>query len=303
MFQESSLDFKLVQRICLLQQALDQSMDSLDELRSQLEGHHLLESQLAQTEKFSNVQQKIIATLRQQLDEKNSWQEDVLQGVLAEAQTMIDHQQLELERLRVRIQQSQAEVMDYLVRLSSYYQRSPRNLVEQDLELASEVMIVRSLTVSLSTQLQEAQQHIRELDSTLTHHQVGFARLRANLQGPETPIAASETLGFDNDPAALSELIRAQAIKLRERDRELSEQFGQQNQLKYRCQRLAAERDYFKQQLEQSRQANEALRTQLQCSAAQQRALEVSRPIWQRPFTPPLPPLPPLPSDSKPFPC
>jgi hypothetical protein len=36
MFQETSLDFKLVQRICLLQQALDQAMDSLDDLQKRV---------------------------------------------------------------------------------------------------------------------------------------------------------------------------------------------------------------------------------------------------------------------------
>ena len=37
MLQETTLDFKLVQRICLLQQALDQAMDSLADLQKRVE--------------------------------------------------------------------------------------------------------------------------------------------------------------------------------------------------------------------------------------------------------------------------
>ncbi len=71
MFQESSLDFKLVQRGCLLQQALDQARESIEDMQEQVENHQMLQAHLAQTEEYSNVQQKIIVNLKQQLEAKD----------------------------------------------------------------------------------------------------------------------------------------------------------------------------------------------------------------------------------------
>jgi hypothetical protein len=125
MFQDTSLDFKLVQRICLLQQALDQAMESMADLQRRVEEHQMLESHLAQTEEYSNVQQKIILNLQQQLSAKTRWQQQMLEKVLAHIELLIHSQQLELERLRIRIQQSKAEVQTYLVRLKEYFQGDP----------------------------------------------------------------------------------------------------------------------------------------------------------------------------------
>ncbi|MBE9112042.1 hypothetical protein IQ273_21795, partial [Nodosilinea sp. LEGE 07298] len=184
MFQESSLDFKLVQRVCLLQQALDQAKESIEDMQEQVANHQMLQAHLAQTEEYSNVQQKIIVNLKQQLEAKDQWQYEVLEQLLVGVKNLVADQQLELERLRVRIHQGQAEVQDYLVRIKNHYQslavgRSPLH----DLDLNSEVMIARSLTVSLSSKLQAAQQHIQHLDNTLTRHQVTLARMQAYVNG------------------------------------------------------------------------------------------------------------------------
>ncbi|MBD2257456.1 hypothetical protein [Pseudanabaena sp. FACHB-2040] len=287
--QDGSLDFKLVQRICLLQQALDQALDTLDELKLRVENHKLLESQLAQTEEYSNAQQKIIANLKEQLNEKSEWQNHILQKLLLGVQHIINQQQLELERLRVRIQQSQTEVQDYLLRIKNYYQSAPaERLFEQDLELISEVMVVRALTVSLSSQLHVAQQHIRELDTTLTRHQVNFARLLAYQESIARqltdPIALPpvESEDWEEDPIALTQVIKAQQQKLEERDHELVEQFHQQNQLKHRCQELAAERDHCKRQLLALQQENENLREQVLSQSSQANEYEAAIHYWQQ---------------------
>ena len=264
MLQEPSLDFKLVQRVCLLQQALDQALESLDELKQRVEHHQMLESHLAQTEEYSNVQQKIITNLKQQLEEKSERQNRVLQQLLFEVQSMTEQQQLELERLRIRIQQSQAEVQDYLVRLKNHYQATPSQFpLDPDLDLASEVMIVRALTVSVSSQLQAAHQHIRELDTTLTRHQVHLAQMQAYLDPSEATALPEAVPSLEpqnhqvlEDPVALVAIIRTQQQKLDDLSSELSSQFQQQARLKYRCQELAAERDYYRQQMRQLQQAN-----------------------------------------------
>ncbi|MBD2108531.1 hypothetical protein [Nodosilinea sp. FACHB-13] len=276
MFQESSLDFKLVQRVCLLQQALDQAKESIEEMQEQVENHQMLQAHLAQTEEYSNVQQKIIVNLKQQLDAKDEWQHQVFEQLLVGVKGLVVDQQLELERLRVRIHQGQAEVQDYLVRLKNYYQslamgRAPG----QDLDLNSEVMIARSLTVSLSSQLQAAQQHVQHLDNTLTRHQVTLARMQAYAKGDSQsmgePIEASSdplalppaAEALDDDPIALKTIVEAQRQKIAELNNQLGQQFHQQTSLKYRCQEIAAERDGLRQQATALKLENEALQEQL----------------------------------------
>ncbi|MBD1872993.1 hypothetical protein H6F75_05825 [Nodosilinea sp. FACHB-131] len=276
MFQESSLDFKLVQRVCLLQQALDQARESIEEMQEQVVNHQMLQAHLAQTEEYSNVQQKIIVNLKQQLDAKDEWQHQVFEQLLVGVKELVVDQQLELERLRSRIHQGQAEVQDYLVRLKNYYQslamgRAPG----QDLDLNSEVMIARSLTVSLSSQLQAAQQHIQHLDNTLTRHQVTLARMQAYAKGGSQsmgePIeSSSEPLALppaaealDDDPIALKAIVEAQRQKIAELSSQLGQQFHQQTSLKYRCQEIAAERDGLKQRAVALKLENEALQEQL----------------------------------------
>jgi predicted nucleic acid-binding Zn-ribbon protein len=282
MFQESSLDFKLVQRVCLLQQALDQAKASLDEMQEQVANHQMLQAHLVQTEEYSNVQQKIIVNLQQQLEAQHQWQSQVLDQLLAGVKGLVADQQLELERLRVRIYQGQAEVQDYLVRIKNYYQglaigRAPA----QEFDLNSEVMIARSLTVSLSSQLQAAQQHIQHLDNTLTRHQVTLARMQSYVNngaggtggmGGSLPTDASSdgalalamaAPALDDDPVALKAIIEAQRQKITELSAELGQQFNQQTTLKYRCQAIAAERDGLKQQAMALSLENEALHEQI----------------------------------------
>lgn len=275
MFQESSLAFKLVQRVSLLQRALDQAKESIEEMQEQVENHQMLQAHLAQTEEYSNVQQKIIVNLKQQLESKDQWQHEVLEQLLAEVKGLVIDQQLELERLSLRIHQGQTEVQDYLVRLKNYYQSLAMGLTpDQDIDLNSEVMIARSLIVSLSSQLQAAQQHIQHLDNTLTHHQVALARMQAyvNSANAGEPVEAASPLelspavdlqALDDDPVALKAIIEAQRQKITELRAQLGQQFHQQTSLKYRCQTIAAERDDIKQQAMALRRENEALQEQI----------------------------------------
>lgn len=285
MFQESSLDFKLVKRICLLQQALDQAMDSLDRLRQQVEDHQILESQLAQTEQYSNVQQKIISTLRQQLAEKSSWQTQVLQQLLFNVESMIEQQELVLERLRLSIQQGQIEVQDYLLRLTHHYSVS-HQLPDSDLELTSEVMVVRALTVSLSSQLQTAQQQIGELKTILNKNHVGFAHMRAYLEEADQAkdcTAPDSSLSIPSSQSVtLTAHLKAQALRLEELEQQLSQQFRQQTHLKYRCQSLAAERDHYCQQLETYRRQNQDLQEQILQYTQQRDEYEAEIYYWKQ---------------------
>lgn len=267
MFQESSLDFKLVKRICLLQQALDQALDSLDQLRQQVEDHQILESQLVQTEQYSNVQQQIINTLQEQLTEKSDWQNQVLQQLLIDGQTMAVQQQQVLEQLRLCIQQGQTEIQSYLQQLTHQYSIK-QQLSSKELDLTSEVMIVRTLTVSLSSQLQTAHRQILELETILSQSQACFAHFQSCIDNGSSETAANSLVSSDvtapaDEIVTLEAKLQSQEIKLQELSHEISRQFLQHTKLKYRCQTLAAERDYYRQQLDIYQQINQDLQEQI----------------------------------------
>ena len=270
------MDFKLVQRVCLLQQALDQATESLEELQQQVANHQVLQFHLAQTEEYSNVQQKIIVNLKEQLTTKQEWQQRLLGTLLTDLRQLIDTQQLELERLRVRIHQSHTEVQDYLVRMKNSYQSNslhPELLQPHDLN--SEVMIVRALTVSLGHQLQAAQDHIHHLDHTLTRYQVTLARFQVYGKALGTPLpmenGANPRLvnlshpdqGSEEDIIALRAMITAHQQKIEQLTAALHSQFHQQTSLRSRYQEVAAERDSLKQRERALQLENERLRAAL----------------------------------------
>lgn len=296
MLQDSSLDFKLVQRVCLLQQALDQATESLEELQQQVANHQMLQSHLAQTEEYSNVQQKIIVNLKQQLNAKQQWQQQLLSNLLTDLRQLIDIQQVELERLRLRIHQSYTEVQDYLVRLKNHYQSSSLQAEPaQPHDLTSEVMIVRALTVSLGHQLQAAQDHIQHLDHILTRYQVTFARFQVYSKALDTPSptgvgprAANSHQGSEEDAIALRAVVTAHQQKIDQLTAALNGQFHQQTFLRSRCQEIAAERDSLKQREKALQLENQRLRAAL---AATQAPITPPRniPAWQAPSQEPSP--------------
>ncbi|HEY9660780.1 MAG TPA: hypothetical protein V6C65_20170, partial [Allocoleopsis sp.] len=73
---------KRIARIEQLEQALDQTLAHLDELREQLKEQTFLENQLATTEEYANVQQQAIARFKLQIAE----QQQVLDTQILETQ-------------------------------------------------------------------------------------------------------------------------------------------------------------------------------------------------------------------------
>ena len=59
------------ERIKQLEQALEQSLVSINELKLQLKDQHLLETQLAATEEMANLQQQVINELQRQLRQRS----------------------------------------------------------------------------------------------------------------------------------------------------------------------------------------------------------------------------------------
>lgn len=61
-----------LERICQLEKALEQSLNSSNELRQKLKDQYLLEAQLAATEEIANLQQQVITELKHQLAQQQS---------------------------------------------------------------------------------------------------------------------------------------------------------------------------------------------------------------------------------------
>ncbi|NET37120.1 MAG: hypothetical protein F6K19_34705 [Cyanothece sp. SIO1E1] len=294
-----SLDLKLVTRVCHLQRALDQALTSLDELRSEVQDQKLLESQLAKTESIANVQQQAIAQLQLQLLQKRQWQDQVLQQLAASVRGLIQAQQIELERLHVCIQQSQTEVQAYLVRLKEQCQESQTSLSsaqQQRLELESEVLVARMLTVSLGTQLGTAQQHIQALDAILSQHRTDLARidtapneLNSVVDQPvdQQPLVDSIShtqlgnLEHNTTTSALLQELQINQLKVEELETGLAEQFKLQAQLKHRCQEISAERDYYKQRVDDLEQQQAQMQEQIFQQAHQASEYEAAVQYWK----------------------
>ena len=298
MSQEGSLDFRLVKRICHLQEALDQALDSLDELKARVQDQQLLESQLAKTEKFSNVQQQLINHFKHQLTQKNHRRDQALQELMVNLTNLIERQQIELERLHVRIQQGQTEIQNYLVRLKNQCQGSqttPYSPQQERMDLEAEVMVARALTISLSAQLKTAQQHIQALNGVLKHHQISLAKIEASVEQEETPADESRILSqqqgihsTDTDPKSTSfELLhelKTKQLIVDELETELDKQFKQQTQLGHRCQELAVQRDHYKLLSDDLERQNAEFQEQILQQASQAHEYEATIQYWKEQY-------------------
>ncbi len=333
MHQSSSLDFKLVQRVCLLQQALDQALDALQELRSQVQDKEWIEAQLANTEKYANVQQQAIAQLKQHLSQFTDVQQRLLDVTTYRLNTLIDHQQAEFNRLRIQIQQGQIELQSYLQYLGGHCS-SENTSPDYYLALEAEVMMARTMAVSLSRQVNMAKQHLDNLTSELSNHHLNLNHIMKTLQAmsadletfeatadvssaistiavnsatvdsttlngsvtinPEPP--TTDLLDADTeDISVLQDSLRRKEQRIQELEALLMEQFGQRTQLKQRCQALAVEKDYFKRELETLKNAQAAIAPQSEAPAADSETQGYADPTpYYRLRSQPHPPIQPL---------
>lgn len=275
MVQDRSLDFRLVQRVCALQQALDQALSSLEDLRGQLQDQQWLEAQLAKTEKYANVQQQAIAYLQCQLKDITRNQRHLLHQLLVHLDGWVQDQQVALNRLQLQIEQGEAELQTFLHHIRSHspdYSPFAPAADACQMDLEAEVMVARSVTVSLGTQLQAARYQIQTLAQVLNQHHGDIAHLAIAIQtmlNTLTQEVAAKPGDLDDQgelaPAAevvpplpepdeigvLRHAVQMQQMRIHELEATLADQFSRHTQLKHRCQTLAAERDYYKRQLEQ----------------------------------------------------
>jgi DNA repair exonuclease SbcCD ATPase subunit len=182
-------------RIHHLEQALDQALLFLDELRSQVQNQQLLEAQLANTEDYASVQQQAITRLKLQLAEQQQTLEaqiletqqrdQAIQELLATIEGMTQAQQREVERIRSRLAQDQREVQTHRSRLGKHLQDLQATLESRQqrvTELESETLSTRTLNSKLQGQLELAQQQIKELSTRLSQNRSHLTQLETQFE-------------------------------------------------------------------------------------------------------------------------
>jgi hypothetical protein len=281
MAEDGSLDFRLVQRVCQLQQALDQALDSLMVLKQRLRDQQVIEHQLAQTERYANVQRQLIVHFQQQVAQQRHWQEQILQALILQGESTFDRQRVVLERLRSRLCQGYAALQDYLLNLGQFGPPPQPNSAGPGIALEAEVRVARLLILTLSRQIQAAQTHLQQLDTGLNDYQTVLLNLQTALaeavadqaEAAEDSAASPDTA----DPDALETArqpdrppeqqwryqLRSQHHRIEQLEGELSQQFQVQARLQHQCQAVSAQRDYYQQQFALARQQNAQLRSQL----------------------------------------
>jgi chromosome segregation ATPase len=294
--QAQKLDRERVSRIRHLEEALDQALQCLDDLRSQLQEQSFLEEQLATTEDYSHVQQQAIIRFKLQLAEQQQaleikaletqQRDQAIQELMATIESMTQAQQQELERLRSYIAQDQVEGQNHRQLLSQQIQELQTVLASRQQrisDLESETLSARTLTASLREQLATAQQQIKDLSVRLRQHQADWAQL-------ETQLAeAQERTHATTKPPSIalsSQLATSQELSLSHRRIEtLENQLAQQVRLHSHWQQshhqLEEERDRLQTRLTNLEHQAAEMQEQILHQAQQATEYETAVQYWK----------------------
>ena len=304
--QLRSLEHHRLERISLLEQALDQALTSLDDLKLQMRDQQVLENQLAATEDFSHVQQQAITKLKLQLTQ----QQQVLEARIAEAQVqnqtfqelltateaIAQTQQAELERLRAQIVQDRSEVQVQQKRLEKQLGDLQVSLEEQQqhvLDRESQALAARTHAATLEVQLAEAQQQIESLYTHLSHRQTAFSQLETQLdqaylaleeyQGLLRHTHEAEALVAEQHSAIATlqqDLVTAHG-KIEELETQVAKQVMLQAKLQHACQELEAERDRYHTRVSELEQQAAEMQEQILKQARQGHEYETAVQHWK----------------------
>lgn len=180
-------DAEKVARIYHLEQALDQALVYLEELRLKVQNQDFVEGQLAATEDFASVQQQAIARFKLQIAEQQQaldsqmletqQRDQAIQELLATIETMTQAQQQEVERLRLRLSQDQLEAKAHRNRMGKQFQELQIALEAQQQrasELEAEILAVRTPVGLPSQQVAEMQEQILQQAQQVTEYETAI---------------------------------------------------------------------------------------------------------------------------------
>lgn len=178
--QGETREYNQSERIDQLEQALEQSLTSLNELKQKLKDQHLLETQLAATEEIANLQQKAITQLKQQIAQ----QQQALGVQIPAAQTQIQilepnttvtdfNQDLVTSQVKIEALETQLEQQQYIQTRLQYAYLEMES--ERDHALARLTQF-KQLTVVLQEQVLQQSQQAGEYEAALQYWKARYFR-------------------------------------------------------------------------------------------------------------------------------
>lgn len=298
--QAQELDRERVNRIHHLEQALDQALVCLDELRSQLNDQSFLENQLSTTEEYSHVQQQAIIRLKLQLSEQQQLidvqvletqqRDQAIQELMATIESMTQAQQQELERLRSYIAQDQVEGQNHRHLLSQQIhelQSALESRQQRISELESETLSAKTLTASLREQLATAQQQIKELSVRLRQHQADWAQLETQLAEvqQERTYAAKAPAARPAQLTTISQELSRAHRRIETLENQLAQQVRLHSHWQQSHQQVGEERDQLQTRLNTLEQQTAEMQEQILHQAQQSAEYETAVQYWKDRYT------------------
>ena len=174
--EENATNQRDIERIHQLEQALEQSLNSLSELRSHLSKQQMLETQLAETQEVSSLQQQALAELKQELnDQQQAFSDQILQAqikdqtiqaLLTTIETLTQSQEGELGHLKTYLSQTRKTIHNSQKQLERQQVESQTTVEAQQQRvrsLESQILTSRNLAGRLEVQLVTANKQIEIL--------------------------------------------------------------------------------------------------------------------------------------------
>lgn len=304
--QASELEQQRVARIYHLEQALDQALACLHDLRMQLQDQEVLEAQLATTEEFAYVQQQAIARLKQQLAQQQQvlnvhsgeaqGQDQTAQNLLLTTGAMTQAQHAELERLQTRIAQGWAKLQTHRSSLEQQIEdlKSAMDLRQQRVsELESERLAARTHAANLEVQLETAQKQIQDLHSALSLHQSRLQEVTTQLDQAQLELSKQQTVSSslrrtqtiasaqEATITSLRQDLAMTQIKVEELETQLAKQMRLQARWQQNCQEAEAERDRHKTRTTELTQQASEMQDQIFAQARQASEYEAAVQHWK----------------------
>ncbi len=279
-------------RIHHLEQALDQALSCLEEMRLKVQEQGMLESQLAATEKFACVQQQAIARLRLRIKQQQQVIDAHLIEVRDRSRSLIQHTLHPDTRPHPSLNAPDAGAFH----LDSQVQALQAALTANQhrmTELEQEAQQAQELASRLQRLLETALQQVQNLSVALSHNDSRIAELEAQLTDTAHPDAEAIALGragssklrwhAQHNPAIATlghDLSKAQ-IKVEELEIELARQLRLQSMWQHRCHEVQIEGDRHRHRSNELEQQTLDLQEQVFQQAQQSTEYEAAIQHWK----------------------
>lgn len=294
-----SLIDEQVERIHDLEQALDQSVSSVADLRLQLINQQFLEAQLASTEEIANIQQQAITQLKQRLthqqlaleayENQTEGETQSFQDLLISLEGFAEGQQTHLKRLWLRIHSDRAETEAQRTYLDWLTELQAKPLDQQNLEVFSQSLDVELADSTISPEqlqptLLELGEHLTKRQAVIEQLEMELHRAHIALQEQQAMIDTLQqthpTRHFASDSSLDKELFAAQC-KIQELEIQLSKQTTTQAMLQHFCQELEQARDLHQVRINELEHQTADMQEQILKQAQQASEYETAIQHWK----------------------